>query len=448
MDMDIKEAINLSIKYDRMKSAERDALRDKRMRDVVMYAKENSPYFSKLYAGIDKGFSLSELPFTTKVEMMENFDEWVTDREIRLDDIYKFMENKDNIGDKYLGKYLIHSTSGSTGNPAVILYDQSVRNSMDATDYVRAIASKWDSLRYVLRGAKRAGIYTKGGFYLGSGMIRTRLLENPKSAGNYICEDILDPIPKIVERLNRHNPSFLSSYPTCLTLLADEKLAGRLKISPVVILSSGEKLMSDARKLIEGAFKCTIQDNYYCSEGGALASECQHKHCHLNDDWIIMEPVDKQYRPVPNGQISDRWLLTCLSAYAQPLIRYEITDRVTLHDEGCACGRLSPWVEIEGRADDLLIFKGTAGEVKILPAAFYAILSEIRGIKRFQVIVHKGKRVELRLEAENKAAVFEEASAQLGAYLANNGAPAEIVLSDALPQYDKSGKFRRYYMEN
>ncbi|MDR1185285.1 MAG: hypothetical protein LBK67_10900, partial [Coriobacteriales bacterium] len=80
--MELNEAFRLSRKYNKMKATERDALRDRRLRDLVGHAKANSPYLGRLYAGIDEDFSLGDLPVTTKAEMMENFDEWVTDRDL------------------------------------------------------------------------------------------------------------------------------------------------------------------------------------------------------------------------------------------------------------------------------------------------------------------------------------------------------------------------------
>jgi phenylacetate-coenzyme A ligase PaaK-like adenylate-forming protein len=434
-----------------MKAPERDAVRSKRLQDLVRYVKANSPYFSKLYAGIGEDFSLSDLPITTKAEMMENFDEWVTDRNLHLADIRKFMENKDNIGRKYLDTYFPLITSGSTGNSAVIIRDKTAKSVMDATDYVRCFARRWDGMRYDARGSKMAAVHTKGDFHMGCTMIRARHLADPASHKVLYCADILDPLPKTVEELNRFNPGLVSTYPTVLTLLAEEQIAKRLRISPVVILSSGEKLTSEARRLIKHAFKCTIQDNYYCTEGGALASECERQHAHLNDDWVIVEPVDEHHNPVPSGQLANSWLMTSLGSYAQPFIRYKITDRIILHEEGCRCKRISPWIEIEGRSNEMLLFTGTEGEeVKIAPMTFNALIGEmrsiIRNVRRYQVVIHKGNRLELRLEADDKAAAFEEAAASTKAFLAKNGVSAEVVLSDSPPLHDPSGKFRQYYM--
>src|SRR5204863_10195 len=64
---------------------------------------------------------------------------------------------------------------------------------------------------------------------------------------------------------------------------------------------------------------------------------------HVNADWAILEVVDDEYRPVPPGELGRRVLLTNLSNRAQPLIRYEVNDRVRLDAAGpCACGSRLP----------------------------------------------------------------------------------------------------------
>ena len=184
-----------------------------------------------------------------------------------------------------------------------------------------------------------------------------------------------------------------------------------------------------------------------------MACECVHRHFHINDDWLLVEAVDKENRPVPDGVQSDKLLLTNLSNYAQPFIRYEVTDRIILHHEPCLCGNPSPWLEIEGRTDDILPFDGDGKEVRIIPLALYALLKENHSIQRFQLVAHKSNQLELRLickEGEDRAAVFAQASARLQSYLRENGVPhADISLSSELPKpHPKSGKFKHIYRED
>ena len=59
---------------------------------------------------------------------------------------------------------------------------------------------------------------------------------------------------------------------------------------------------------------------------------------HIADDLVILEPADADGNVVPYGQPADRMLLTNLYNLAQPLIRYDLVDAVTMSDEPCPCG--------------------------------------------------------------------------------------------------------------
>ena len=134
-------------------------------------------------------------------------------------------------------------------------------------------------------------------------------------------------------------------------------------------------------------------------------------------------------------------LITNLSNYIQPFIRYELTDRVIVHEDRCACGKTSRWLEIEGRTDDILQF---GQNVRVAPMSLYKILEEVRSVSRFQLVQRSGDRVELRLVSDDREEAFTEASKELQAFFAGLGLPdIRIDLSDELPQADKvSGKFK------
>ena len=59
-------------------------LQEKRLKKIVKYARKNSAYFNELYKGIGDNYKLEELPVTNKVDMMKNFDTWITDKNINM----------------------------------------------------------------------------------------------------------------------------------------------------------------------------------------------------------------------------------------------------------------------------------------------------------------------------------------------------------------------------
>ena len=112
-------------------------------------------------------------------------------------------------------------------------------------------------------------------------------------------------------------------------LLAEERIAGRLRIAPSEIWTGGETLSPAMREFVQRAFGCPVANSYGASEFLSLACECAHGALHLNSDWAILEPVDAQGRAVPAGETGATTLLTNLANHVQPLIRYDLGDRVT-----------------------------------------------------------------------------------------------------------------------
>ena len=427
-------------KAEKLSSSDKADLQRERLEKLISYARENSPYYEKLYHNLPQNYELSDLPVTNKLEMLKYFDEWVTDRNVTLQKVNHFMENKDNIGRMFEGRYMVNTTSGSTGHPCVVLYDKQMQQVVDGIGAMRTFARKEDMKAYMKAGGKSMGLYADDGFYVGCGSIRKKLLMMPWKKRQLGIEDVRKPIDEIVDRLNEFQPALLGGYPTALELLVQEQLEGRLHISPAIINTGGEYLSESSRKAISAAFGCYVQTNYACTEGGTIANECAAHHFHVNDDWIIIEPVDENNQPVPFGQQSAKILLTNLANYIQPIIRFEITDRIVMHEDGCPCGKHGLWLELEGRTDDIISF---ANGKRIAPLGLYAILKEIHEIQRFQIVQQEQNVLSIRLVAANKENAFEKAKKALENYFDRLGIEVSILLSDEEPAVDRrSGKFK------
>ncbi len=450
--MGLMNALRLCKQYTQMDIGEKAALQNRRLQEMIAFARENSPVYRELYRDIPKGAVLSTLPPVNKAYLMQHYDEWVTKRAIKLADIQHFMEDLDNIGRKFMGQYLVFTTSGSTGNPLVCLCDKTTHSVMAAINMARAFAHKKDRRALVLGGGKTIGVFATGGFYLGNSSVRARQLQMPWKKRQIATTSALLPTGQIVEELNRFQPVMLGGYPSNLELLVAEKRAGRLRIQPAIIMTGGEYLSPALRRQLADAFGCTVQTSYSCTEGGTIACECTEQHFHVNDDWLIVEPADKDNNPVPDGVQSDKILLTNLYNKTQPFIRYEVTDRVMMHHTPCPCGNPAPWLTLEGRSDDVLRFVQNGQEVKVPPLAVYAVLKEVHSLKRFQVVVHSDGQVELRIEpgeGVGRQEAFTPAKEALANFLALHGVQkVNIVLADEPPkQHPQSGKFKHVICE-
>jgi phenylacetate-CoA ligase len=206
-------------------------------------------------------------------------------------------------------------------------------------------------------------------------------------------------LPELVVALNAYQPVFLASYPTMLALLADERTAGRLRIDPVCLWSGGECLAPGARVEIERAFGCRVVNEYGASECMSIAFGCDAGWLHVNADWVMLEPVDEDYRPTPVGEPSRTVLLTNLANRVQPIIRYDLGDSVIVKPEPCTCGSPLPAIQVEGRHDDVIAMAARDGHVvRLLPLALTTIVEEAANIHRFQIVQTAPDRLMLRLD--------------------------------------------------
>ena len=439
-DIGLIQAILQTRKANRMTPEARRALQQQRLSALLAHVRENSPYLKEKYAAIPPDAPLSAYPTSAKQEMMANFDRWMSDPRIKRADVDAFMSDLSNVGKEYLGKYLVYTTSGSTGSPCIALYDRSANNVSAAIGMVRSFARPEDFKHFMRSGGKTMGLFADNGFFLATGSVRANLRKMPWKKKQMMTFEVRKPIEEIVQALNKAQPSMLGCYPSALQLIAREQEEGRLSIHPAIIMTGGEHLDEKVRAYLQRVFGCYVQTNYSCTEGGTLACECTAHHFHVNEDWVILEAVDENNQPVPFGTQSSKMLLTNLSNRVCPFIRFEITDRVVMHREACSCGKEGLWLTLEGRTDDILTFSNGK---KISPFSLYAELEEVKGVERFQLIQKDQDLLELRLQCENRQQYFEQAKQRLLSYLSVFDIHPKIYLSQELPQANPvSGKFK------
>lgn len=189
--------------------------------------------------------------------------------------------------------------------------------------------------------------------------------------------DAGESLPNVIEALNRFRPDVLVAYASMIRMLAEEQLAGRLRIAVRAVNSASEVLTPQARKRVTQAWGVAPFDVYAATEAGGIAAECdRHQGMHLFEDLVIPEVVDDDYRAEPPGTTGARLLVTVLFSRTLPLIRYELTDRVRLSDQQCSCGRAFRLIAaIEGRTDDIIELPGQdGGKVRIHPVVFHRVL--------------------------------------------------------------------------
>jgi len=440
------KAISLTSEYQKMLPRDRIQLRKKRLFDLVTYARENSPLYAGHYEDLIQNFTLRDLMPTTREMFYKNYDAWSTDREVTLSGLLEYLSDEQN-NDCFLGKYYVSANNGSDSERLITLMDKNCARLMSVGYMFNCFARREHFWSFMVHGQRAANLYTTQKGFFNCAFVKMRMKYLPFRKRKSILLSSQNSTSSLVNSLNEFRPSMLAGYPSVLTRMADEKKAGRLKISPSFIMADGEPLEEATRKKLEETFGCDVTSSYDAALTGCMAYECREHHLHINDDWIIIEPVDRNGNPVAPGKTSDKILVTNLANYAQPVIRCELLDRIILHEEECLCGNPAPWIEVLGRTLDQLKFMEGGEEIVIPIAELDAVLRNEDYIKRYQILVYPNNLLELRLSGNkgvDRTMAFLKAEKVLRSYLKSIGIIAPMItLNKDAPKPDPlSGKYQ------
>jgi len=305
-------------------------------------------------------------------------------------------------------------------------------------------------LRSISGGSRFAYAAAVEGHFSGITMWRRMLLMNPWMAHHTRAISVLQPVESVSDQLANFDPQIMTSYASELVALAEQQREGRLALKLKGIWSGGETLSRRDRADIAGAFGCPVIDDYGASEFLNIAFDCGCGSLHLNRDWVILEPVDREGRPVPDGIASASVLLTNLANFIQPIIRYDLGDSITMLPEPCSCGSPLPAIRVEGRRDDTICLERTDGQLeRVIPLALCTAIEERAGVFRFQVLEEAANQLVLRIDPSegNPNEVAARTEQCIRGYCAELGAQNVFVRTDpAPPQVDPvNGKLRRVW---
>ena len=455
-------------RVNRMSLGQIQALQERRLRRLVAWAKTHSPFHGRRLRHLDPDrFELAQLPVVTKTEMMEHFDDFLTDRRLRRSDLEEFVSDPDRLGQWYQGRYAVSRTSGTQGLPALIVQDRGMMELLFALQIVRACvfpAGPAAVLQRLIRPARLAVVTIGRGFYPSAAALAYAPAAYCRFV-NRLWLTHIEPLDEVTDRLNRFRPDVLLAYANILEILAREALAGRLRLrgeappdkpeapargSLRQVINMSEPLSAGARQLIQDAFGLPVSNNYATGECMALSVGCRQGHgMHLQADWAVLEVVDRDYRPVPPGQPGEKVLLTNLANAVQPFIRYELQDVVTMSPKPCPCGSPFPLIRnVEGRTDEVVWVRDGAGFRQVHPYVFIDVLDEYPPLGWYQLIQQERNRFLLRAApAPHRQLSREELRQVLGRGLRRFGlgdlVQIDVEITDRLAPDPKSGKLKR-----
>lgn len=274
----------------------------------------------------------------------------------------------------------LHSSSGTTGNPTVVLHTQS-----DLQEWANAVARcLWmvgARPEDVFQNTSGYGMFT-GGLGFQYGAERLGMLTVPAAAGNSRRQI------KFITDFGTTVLHAIPSYATRLYEVMQEEGINPHHDTKLRILAIGAEPHSDEqRKRVEQMFGVKAYNSFGMSEmcGPGVAFECKEQNgMHIWEDYYIVEIVDPEtLEPVPDGEIGEM-VLTTLKREAMPLLRYRTRDLTRILPGKCPCGRQHKRIDrIRGRSDDMIVLKG----VNIFPIQIEQVLMTFKELGSNYLII-------------------------------------------------------------
>ena len=421
-------------------SAEQIAARQREgLRALLAHARERSPFHGRRLRGVDPArFELEDLatlPVMTKAELMDDFEDVLTDRRLTRALAEEALAATAGEPRPLFGEFVCLSSGGSSGRRGVFVQD-----------FEAMFAFFCSVNRAAMKRMLPAGGPPPGGIPIG--MVAAGSAVHATGAGpawmagspmRFVAVPVTLPLSEIVERLNALQPAILYGYPSALARLAREQREGRLRVAPMSISSTSENLLPEWRAAISKAFGAPIVDTFGSTEGLVGVSEPDEIPLNFNSDMCIVELVDADGEPVPPGVPSARILVTNLANRAQPLIRYEITDRFVRQPDAAGHGHLR--ATLDGRSDDVLRW----GAAEIHPLVVRSVLVKTPAADDYQVR-QTARGIVISVLA-SEALDLDGLRGELVRALTTAGLPDPEVVARCVPALERqadTGKLRRF----
>lgn len=366
--------------HDRWTRREVLAYQARRLADLRAHATAHSPFYRDLHRGLEEA-PLSALPVVTKATLMERFDDVVTDRDVHLADLERYVSTA-SATSRFRDRYRVSATGGTTGRRGVFLFDprewtQVLASYGRAYDWAGVAAGLGNRIRMAVVSSRNP---THQSSIVGA-TVASRFLPTLRL-------DATQPIAEVVTALNDFRPDSLVGYASILRTLAGEQAAGRLDLTLRAVMSASEVLTPDTRERIRSAFGVPATNVYAATETAGIASECRLGHLHRYEDLVIAEAVDDDDQPVADGEYGTKTLVTVLSSRTQPLIRYELSDRIAVAPGLPGDLPFGVLAGIEGREEEVLTLAGVTvhpnvfhGALERLPVAGWQVIEEGGGLR-------------------------------------------------------------------
>jgi phenylacetate-CoA ligase len=344
-----------------------------KLRRLLRHAYNNVPFYRRLFD--EAGIAVDEIVDLDDLQRLPI---------VRREDIQPLPESDLVARGANLSTCIRTHTSGSTGVPLQIISrrsDRSVFNPSFLRVYIGWGLRPWHRLTYF---QARPESLSQKSWYERLGIFRRQML--------FSRDD-----PEVwIDGLRRWRPHLIHGYSLTLKLLADAlRHTGTTDIHVPLVMSTSGVLDDVARELLTSTLGCQVVDIYASEEAGSvIAWECPRcPGYHIGLDTVIVEFV-KDGRPAEPGEDATV-LITNLSNFTMPFIRYDQGDVARISSRQPVCGRGFPLMDsIQGRAGDYVVLRSGR---KLTPHPFFLILDHAIGVARWQIIQESLDRLTVRM---------------------------------------------------
>jgi len=353
----------------RKSRVELEVLQLKKLRRLLRYAYKNVPYYKRVFD--EQGLS------PQSIHSLEDFRQvsFLTKEAIR--------EHKDEIVSKtYRANQLIpYNTGGSTGKPLQFYQDRVQRDYGSAAELSCNRWAGWDFGKRTFRlWGNRADVAASRRL---RGRIRNLILNNDIFNTYHFSET---DMAALAEQMKTRPVQVIIAYAPSLYKFASYlEESGTSVPAPNGIISSASVLYPFQRALIERVFGAQVFNRYGCRELHVVAAECpEHTGMHIDITRLVVEFINDAGEPCRSGECG-HIVITDLTNFAMPFIRYRIEDMGVPLDETCPCGRGLPLMkELSGRKSDIL--RTPEGELVSGIVLITTVIPEIPGLGQAQLV--------------------------------------------------------------
>ncbi len=296
---------------------------------------------------------IRNIPFTTKKDLRENYPFGL-------------------VGGDMKDAIRIHSSSGTTGHPTVVVYSRH-----DIESWANMVARNMYMVGCrntdVFQNSSGYGMFTGGlGFQYGAERLGATTV--PAAAGNS---------KRQIMFIRDFGTTCLHAIPSYAIRLADvfkEEGVDPRSTKLHTLFIGAEPHTEEQRRRIEQLLGVKAYNSFGMTEmnGPGVAFECKYQNgMHLWEDNYIAEIVDPDtLEPLPDGETGEL-VLTTLDRTMMPILRYRTRDLTRIIPGECPCGRTHRRIDrIIGRTDDMFIIKG----VNVFPMQVEKILAQFQGL--------------------------------------------------------------------